>query len=176
MTRIHLTAACAICALFAATLPALSQTPTPAAKPATAASTPSATATPAAKPADKKLTKAEKKAAAAATPKPCAALKGIDPDNDGKLDLAEAKKAAEAAFAKLNKDADKTLDRKELKGRASRSEIKSGDADKDGTLDAAEYVAMAEKLFTAANKDKDGSLECKELKSSAARALLKLLN
>lgn len=118
----------------------------------------------------------DKKAAAPATPKPCAALKTVDPDNDGKLDLAEAKKAAEAAFTKMNKDADKTVDSKELKGRVSRTELRNGDPDKDGTLDLAEYTAMVEKLFAAANKDKDGTIECAELKSSAGRALLKLLN
>jgi Ca2+-binding EF-hand superfamily protein len=110
-----------------------------------------------------------------ASPKACAALKVIDPDNDGKLDLAEAKKAAEAAFDRLNKDGDKTLEGKELKGRLSKKSVKSGDPDKDGTLDKAEYTAIVEQLFKAANKDADGTLECKELNSSAGRAMLKLL-
>jgi Ca2+-binding EF-hand superfamily protein len=110
-----------------------------------------------------------------AKPKICAALKAVDPDNDGKFDLAEAKKAAEAAFDRINKDADKTLEGKELKGRLSKKEVKAGDPDKDGTLDKAEYVAIVEKLFAAANKDKDGTLECNELGTSAGRAMLKLL-
>jgi Ca2+-binding EF-hand superfamily protein len=114
-------------------------------------------------------------ALAKTAPKVCAELKVIDPDNDGKLDLAEAKKAAEAAFDKINKDADKTLEGKELKGRLSKKALKAGDPDKDGTLDKAEYVAMVDKLFAAANPDKDGTLECKELKSTAGRAMLKLL-
>jgi hypothetical protein len=153
MSRARLTALTVSALLAAMALPALAQSPAPAGK-----------AMP------------DKKAAAPATPKPCAALKTIDPDNDGKLELSEAKKAAEAAFTKMNKDADKTVDRKELKGRVSRTELRSGDPDKDGTLDLAEYTAMVEKLFAAANKDKDGTLECAELKSSAGRALLKLLN
>lgn len=110
-----------------------------------------------------------------AATKLCDALKAVDPDNDGKFDLAEAKKAAEAAFDKINKDADKTLEGKELAGRLSKKDVKVGDPDKDGTLDKAEYVAIVEKLFKAANKDKDGTLECAELKSSAGRAMMKLL-
>jgi Ca2+-binding EF-hand superfamily protein len=124
------------------------------------------------------LTLAQVPAAVAKTeakPKVCSALKSVDPDNDGKFDLAEAKKAAEAAFDKINKDSDKTLEGKELGGRLSKKAVKAGDPDKDGTLDKAEYVAIVEKLFTAANKDKDGTLECKELNSSAGRAMLKLL-
>ncbi len=110
-----------------------------------------------------------------AKPKVCAALKAVDPDNDGKFDLAEARKAAEAAFDRINKDADKTLEGKELAGRLSKKSVKAGDPDKDGTLDKAEYVAIVEKLFAAANKDKDGTLECKEVGSSAGRAMMKLL-
>lgn len=110
-----------------------------------------------------------------AKPKLCKALRAIDADNDGKLDLAEAKKAAEAAFDKFNRDADKALEGRELKGRLSRRAVKAADADKDGTLDKAEYVAIVEKLFNAANTDKDGALDCKELKSSAGRAMMRLL-
>lgn len=108
-------------------------------------------------------------------PKLCKALKSIDPDNDGKLDLTEAKKAAEAAFDRINRDADKTLERKEFRGRVSKGDVQTADTDKDGTLDKAEYTAIVEKLFNAANKDRDGTLECKELKSSAGRAMMRLL-
>ena len=105
----------------------------------------------------------------------CAALKTIDSDNDGKLELTEAKKAAESAFDRLNVDKDQTLDRKELKGHLSKKAEKSGDADHDGTLDKAEFVAIVEKLFTAANTGKDNALDCAELRSKAGRAMMRLL-
>ena len=105
----------------------------------------------------------------------CAALKSIDGDNDGKLELAEAKKAAESAFDRLNADKDQSLDRKELKGHLSKKQEKAGDTDNDGTLDKAEFVAIVEKLFTAANTDKDNALDCAELKSKAGRAMMRLL-
>lgn len=115
--------------------------------------------------------------AATAAPKAkiCAALKAVDPDNDGKMDLAEAKKAAGALFDKINKDKDKTLEAKELKGRLSAKELMAADPDKDGTIDKAEYLAVVEARFKAANPDGDGTIECKELGTKAGKALLKLL-
>ena len=41
----------------------------------------------------------------------------FDTDNDGTVDLAEAKKAASALFDKLDRDHDGTLDKRELAGR-----------------------------------------------------------
>jgi hypothetical protein len=55
----------------------------------------------------------------------CEALKAIDPDNDGTVDLNEAKKAASALFDKLDTDKDGTLTTKELQGRLSRNEFKA---------------------------------------------------
>ena len=52
----------------------------------------------------------------------CEALKAIDPDNDGTVDLNEAKKAASALFDKLDKDG--TLTTKELHGRLSRTSLR----------------------------------------------------
>jgi hypothetical protein len=40
-------------------------------------------------------------------------LKTLDPDNDGTVDLAEAKSAASKLFDKLNRDHDGTLDKRE---------------------------------------------------------------
>lgn len=107
--------------------------------------------------------------------KVCKSLAAIDPDNDGKLDLAEAKKAAGAVFDKLEKDKDGTLDAKELKGRLSAKELAAGDPDKDKTIDKNEYLAIVEARFKAANKDKDDTIECKEMGSAAGQALLRLL-
>lgn len=108
--------------------------------------------------------------------KSCPALSAIDPDNDGKLDLAEAKKAALKTFHRLNPDNDGTLDRRELRGRVGLFEMLRANPDRDGTLDKAEYLALVEKRFVAANRDKDGTIECDELSSLRGRRLMRLLN
>jgi EF hand len=110
-----------------------------------------------------------------AAPRLPAALRGLDTDNDGTLDLAEVKKAASALFAKLDRDHDGTLDKRELAGRLSVKEFAAADPDHDGTLTADEYLAVVEQRFNAADPDKDGTLDAKELNSSAGRALLRLL-
>jgi Ca2+-binding EF-hand superfamily protein len=99
----------------------------------------------------------------------------FDTDNDGTLDLAEAKKAASAMFAKLDRDHDGTLDKRELVRRLSAKEFAAADPDHDGTLTLDEYLAVVEQRFNAANPDKDGTLDTKELNTSAGRALLRLL-
>lgn len=103
------------------------------------------------------------------------ALKMLDPDNDGTVDLAEAKKAAADLFAKLDPDRDGTLDVRELRGRLTAKELKAADPDHDGTLTLDEYLAVVEQRFKAANPDNDGTLDSKELKSRAGQALLRLL-
>ena len=103
------------------------------------------------------------------------ALAGLDTDNDGTVDLAEAKKAASAVFDRLERDHDGTLDRRELRGRLSPNEIAAADPDKDRTLTKDEYLAVVEQRFKAANPDNDGTLDAKELSSKAGRALLRLL-
>jgi Ca2+-binding EF-hand superfamily protein len=99
----------------------------------------------------------------------------FDTDADGTLDLAEVKKAATALFAKLDRDHDGTLDRRELGGRLSAKELAAADPDHDGTLTLDEYLAVVEKRFNAANPDGDGTLDAKELSSPGGRALLRLL-
>lgn len=103
-------------------------------------------------------------------------LQTNDPDNDGTLDLAEIKKAAEAKFDKLESDKDGTLDRKEARSLGlAKSAFKKADPDNDGTLDKAEYLALVETHFKAANPDNDGTLDAKELASPAGQRLLKLV-
>jgi Ca2+-binding EF-hand superfamily protein len=102
-------------------------------------------------------------------------LKGLDTDADGTVDLAEAKKAAEALFDKLDHDHDGTLDLKEVRGRLSKGDFAAADLDKDGTLSKDEYLTLVEKRFKEADSDHDGTLTAVELRSSAGRALLKLL-
>ncbi len=64
----------------------------------------------------------------------------FDTDNDGTVDLAEAKKAAGALFDKLDTDKDGTLDIKELQGRMSHKEFAAADPDHDKTLTKEEYL------------------------------------
>jgi Ca2+-binding EF-hand superfamily protein len=104
-----------------------------------------------------------------------AALKAIDTDNDGTIDLAEAQAAGAKIFAKLNTDNDKTLEAKELDGRLDAAAIKAADPDNDGSIDAKEYEALIAERFKAADPDNDGTLDKKELHSPAGKELLKLI-
>src|ERR1700726_4729939 len=106
---------------------------------------------------------------------PSRAMPQLDTDNDGTIDLEEAKKAASTLFDKLDRDHDGTLDRRELGGRLSATEFASADPDKDGTLSKDEYLKVVESRFKAADPDNDGTLDEKELRSRAGRALLRLL-
>src|SRR6201747_517005 len=102
-------------------------------------------------------------------------IRMLDTDNDGTVDLAEAKKAASTVFDKLERDKDGTLDKRELAGRLSARELAAADPDHDGTLTTDEYLGGVEQRFNAANPDKDGTLDAKELNSAAGKALLRLL-
>ena|SRR6516165_715557 len=102
-------------------------------------------------------------------------LKTLDPDNDGTVDLVEAKTAAGKLFDKLDRDHDGTLDRRELRGRLNAKDFAAADPDKNGTLDKNEFLALVEKRFKAADPDNDGTLDAKELKSAAGRSLVRLL-
>jgi hypothetical protein len=103
------------------------------------------------------------------------ALKMLDPDNDGTIDMNEAKAAASKLFDKLDPDRDGTLDRRELRGRLNAREFAAANPDNDGTIDKNEYLALIERRFIAANPDNDGTIDAKELASPAGKALLKLL-
>jgi Ca2+-binding EF-hand superfamily protein len=103
------------------------------------------------------------------------AVRMFDTDNDGTIDLEEAKKAASAAFDRLDRDHDGTLDRRELAGRLSAKELAAADPDHDKTLTKDEYLAVVEQRFNAANLDHDGTLDARELATPAGAALLRLL-
>ncbi len=105
----------------------------------------------------------------------CASLAAINPDNDGTLDLNEAKQAATALFDKLDTDKDGSLTTKELQGRLSRKEFAAGDPDKDKTLTKDEFLAIVEARFKAADANNEGTIDCAEAKSSAGLALMRLL-
>ena len=102
-------------------------------------------------------------------------VKTLDTDNDGTVDLAEAKSAASKLFDKLDRDHDGTLDRRELRGRLKAKDFAAADPDNDGTLDKNEFLALVEKRFKAADPDNDGTIDAKELKSAAGRSLVQLL-
>jgi Ca2+-binding EF-hand superfamily protein len=99
----------------------------------------------------------------------------FDLDNDGTVDLAEAKKAGAEMFDKLDADKDGTLSRKELRGRLSRKEFDAADADHDGTLSRDEYLSAVEARFKAADADHDGTLTNWEFHTPKGRALTRLL-
>ena len=110
-----------------------------------------------------------------ARPRASTPVQMLDTDNDGTVDLAEAKKAASALFDRLEGDHDGTLDKRELARRLSPKELAAADPDHDGTLTKDEYLALVEQRFRAADPDHDGTLDAKELDSPAGRALLRLL-
>jgi Ca2+-binding EF-hand superfamily protein len=99
----------------------------------------------------------------------------LDTDNDGTVDLGEAKAAASAMFDRLERDKDGTLDKHELSRRLSARELAAADPDHDGTLTKEEYLAVVEQRFRAADPDHDGTLDAKELRTGPGRALLRLL-
>ncbi len=99
----------------------------------------------------------------------------LDTDNDGTVDLGEAKAAASAMFDRLERDKDGTLDKRELSRRLSARELAAADPDHDGTLTKEEYLAVVEQRFRAADPDHDGTLDARELRSGPGRALVRLL-
>jgi Ca2+-binding EF-hand superfamily protein len=105
-----------------------------------------------------------------------AAMRTLDTDADGTIDLKEAKKAAERHFAALDTDHDGTLDPKEAAAAGiTASEFSKVDVDKDGTLDKAEYWALVRARFKAADRDHDGMVLTQELATSEGGALLAVL-
>jgi len=102
-------------------------------------------------------------------------MRALDTENDGTLDLGQAKKAGEAVFNRLDRDHDGTLDAHELRGRLTAREIAANDPDKDGTLTKDEYLAIVEQRFKAADRDNDGTLTSRELVSRAGRGLVRLI-
>jgi Ca2+-binding EF-hand superfamily protein len=105
-------------------------------------------------------------------------IKRFDTDNDGTVDLAEAKKAASELFDKLDRDHDGTLDTREMSRRMTVKQIKdlaAADSDHNGKFTKDEYLAVVEQRFLAADADHDGTLDAKEFHSKAGIALARLL-
>jgi hypothetical protein len=100
---------------------------------------------------------------------------GIDTNNDGTIDLNEAKAAASKVFDKLDANHDGTLDRAELRGRIPDKDWKIADPDNDKTLTKQEYLNYVEYAFTRADVNGDGTVNAKEARTHAGRVLLRLL-
>jgi len=80
------------------------------------------------------------------------AIKALDTDNDGTLDLDEVTKAAQAVVDRLQKDQDDTLDRKEVGSRLSAKEFAAADRDKDATLTKDEYPGTRPEIVQASGR------------------------
>jgi hypothetical protein len=104
-----------------------------------------------------------------------AALKALDLNNDGTLDLDEAQAAAAAVF--ISRDADKSgaLDARELVGVLDQKTFTAADHDLKGSLDQKEYAAVVEARFKSANLDPDATLDAAELATPEGARLLALL-
>jgi Ca2+-binding EF-hand superfamily protein len=103
------------------------------------------------------------------------ALKALDSDRDGAIDLPEAQAGATKVFATLDPDKDGTLDATELDGRLNTTALKAADPDNDGTLDTKEYADLVEARFRVADPDEDGTINSNELPSSYGAELLTLI-
>jgi Ca2+-binding EF-hand superfamily protein len=112
----------------------------------------------------------------AASPSLAASVfRGIDTDNDGTIDLNEAKAAASLTFDKLDVHHSGTLSRAELRGRVPPQDWAIADPDGDKTLTKEEYLNYVEFAFKRADTDGDGTVDPKEARTHAGRLLLRLL-
>lgn len=103
-------------------------------------------------------------------------MKAIDTDQDGTIDLKEARKAASAHLRHLDKDGDNTLDSKEMSRLGlDRRAFARADPDKDNIIDKREYMALVDRQFKAADPDHDGTLSSDEINTQAGRPLMQLI-
>ena len=109
------------------------------------------------------------------------AIKMIDTDKDGTIDLAEAKTAAAAVFIKLDVGHDGIVGAKDLAGRMVTLEQLSQGPNpwmfwKTRTrYTKDQYLVLVETWFVAADVNDDGTVDAKELQTAAGQQLLKLL-
>lgn len=105
-----------------------------------------------------------------------ASFAGIDTDNDGTIDLDEAKRAGAALFESLDRGRAGKLSHAQLgRRRLTAAEFAWADRDHDGTIDKDEYLALVERQFRAADVDNEGTVDRAEFKSRSGLALRRLL-
>jgi Ca2+-binding EF-hand superfamily protein len=97
----------------------------------------------------------------------------FDLNNDGFVDLAEAKTAGAAMFDKLDVDKKGSLTRAQLHGRLSGKEIAT--FGNDGAVSKEGYLSAVEERFKAADADHNGKLTHWEFHTGKGRALTRLL-
>ena len=99
----------------------------------------------------------------------------LDPNHDGAVDLAEARKVAGALFDRIDANKDGLLDKRELGGRVTPQEFAAADRNHNGKLSKDEYLSVMEKRFKAADPNNTGKVSQRELFSRAGRPLARLL-
>ena len=99
----------------------------------------------------------------------------IDRDDDGTVDLREARAAGRALFARADRNRNGVADARELLGLLTPVELPAADSNGDGTLDEREYLAVVERRFGRADTDRDGTLDAHELNARPGRGLARLL-
>ena len=114
-------------------------------------------------------------AAAAPASKHGAAMRTLDPNGDGAIDLAEARKVAAALFDRIDHNKDGLLNKRELGGRVTPQEFAVADRNRDGKLSKEEYLSVVESRFKAADAHNTGKVSERELFSRAGRPLARLL-
>ena len=113
--------------------------------------------------------------AAAAAPRPAGVMRTLDPNGDGAIDLAEARKVAAALFDRIDHNKDGLLNKRELGGRVTPQEFAVADRNRDGKLSKEEYLSVVESRFKAADPNNTGKVSERELFSRAGRPLARLL-
>ncbi len=101
-------------------------------------------------------------------------IEKIDTDNDGTINLNEMKASTGVLFTSLEKDADGTLDAKELSKKISKKDFKTADPDSDGTVSKDELLDYVASLFKVVDTDNDGTIDAKELKTNKGKRLINL--
>jgi hypothetical protein len=101
----------------------------------------------------------------------------IDRDNDGTINLDEAKRAAGLLFDHLDRHHTGALSHAQLGWRRlTVEEFSWADRDHDGTLTKDEYLALVERQFQAADPDHDGTVSRAEFYSRAGLPLRRLVD
>jgi len=105
------------------------------------------------------------------------AVRMLDTDNDGTVDLDECKAAAAAVFDKLDADKSATLDQEELGDRGTITIVESPHSRMffQTRPSKADYVGFVVKRFDVVDPDHEGELDAAEFETEDGQALLKLL-